>query len=166
MTVAFAIKPSASIFRSVINGDDALSPSTKANVMFDAYGAKLHALTLQGTVPYSSFGSNTSTSVPPGSGASSASYRAYQINFPQPLSYIPFLFALEKNPSGAWVADYIDNQTYGSSSLGVFLNNGSAGAAGGFATTTYLFLYWYIVNWPNNRSVTPPTEYSYRLYGV
>ena len=158
MSTAFAIDPSSSIFRAVKNGDNALSPSSMTNVLFDAYGNKVHGLSLQGTVPFSAFSGPTSMPVP--SGASSANYYYYQINFPQTLPYIPFLFLQIENSAGVWTP------TYSAGSVTLNPTRGTGVGGGGFATQSYLLLYLQVVNYPNAVSWVAPANYSYRLFGV
>jgi hypothetical protein len=165
MSVPFKIDPINGIFRSVKNGDDAVSPSAKSNVTFDAFGNKIHGLNLYGTVNYSQLVAKPNPF--PNGGASSTQYMEYVVNFPETLSYAPMVFAQYKNPSGVWVNVYQDSQL---SSPNPWIPWSAAGGSIGTAMilpfSNCIKVIWYVINYPNSKGTTPPLAYSYRVFGV
>ena len=106
MTIPFDIAPASSIFRTAINGDNAASPSSLKNVMFDAFGAKLHGMTLGGVVPWSSFAGPYVNQLYYPSLHLSNPYFQYTYTFPQALAYCPIVVVLWQLASGAWTDNY------------------------------------------------------------
>lgn len=157
--------PNNGVFRSMINGDDARHPSTPANVLFDGFAGKVHGATMYDLVPWSRFSAPTAYN-PNNAQASSAVYYGYQVNFPQPLQYVPFFSHSVQGPDGVWGAEYSENHITFVNNGGVFLPQGTATQSGAFATNTYLLLYYQVVNFPNNKAFGVPKAFSYRLFGV
>jgi hypothetical protein len=165
MASLFYLDPSSGIFRSVKPGDNAVSPSSPKNVLFDAFGAKIHGVSISGIVPWSSFSGPTAFSTN-NAQVQSAYYYSYQVNFAQPLSYIPWYVCTYQNVSGVWSTSYNSGIVSYYNSGGIMLPQGTSATAGAVATTTGLMLYYAIENYVNPDSYTTPSAFSYRLFGV
>jgi hypothetical protein len=152
MPVAFAIDPVASIFRSVINGDDALSPSTPANVYFDAFGPRVHGMTQRDVVPFSSFSGPLYYEIATPTPHLSNPYFMYTFTFPEPLDYCPVAVILFQKQDGSWTRNY--------SATG-----GSVTVTGGFVSTQTELLIYTTANGPSVSSTLQPLAASYRLFG-
>lgn len=153
MSLPFAIKPAAGIFRSVINGDDAISPSSPRNVAFDAFGAKVHGMTLDGIVPFSSFSGPLYYQIVYPYLHLSNAYFMYTFTYPQPLDYCPLAVVRFQKPDGTWTAVY--SQTAG----GVLMT-------GGFVSTQTELLLYTQSSTSVGASSAQPLNVSYRLFGV
>lgn len=154
MSVAFAIDPAAGIFRAVINGDNAISPSTQKNVSFDIFGAKVHGMTLQDIVPISSFGGpyNYSLTYPPPTHLSHAVW-LYDFSFPQALDYCPLAVVRYQKQDGTWTNNYA-------------MTTGSITMVGGFASSQTKLTLFIQSTSTVGASGALPLAVSYRLYGV
>jgi len=164
MTTQFYINPGASKFRSTKAGDSAISPSNSADVIFDAFGPRYGGVILNGNVPWSSFAGPVGFTLP--ANAKSANYYYWQLNYASAFSYIPLIYVSYQNSSGAWGSTYNSGTISYYTSGGIQYPQGTSAQAGFFSTTTYLFLYIQVVAFVNSTSWTPPTHYSYRVYGL
>lgn len=169
MPVAFVMDPSQGIFRAVKNGDNAMAPSTPSNVIFDAYGNKVHGMSFSGQAPFSAFSGpiNFSTG---NSQVVSSQYWIYTVNFPEALPYVPLATFTFQNSNGVWSPTYQSGTTSlsGSGSGGItFTNEHGTSAAGiGFVTTTSVNLFLVKIDYANATSYTPFQAASYRVFGV
>lgn len=168
--VAFVINPSGGVFRAVKNGDNALAPSTPSNVIFDAYGNKLHGMSFGGIVTWSQFAGPSNYTPQYAPQAISAQYWGCQINFPEPLDYVPFATFAFQDSNGDWSPTYNSgNVTVAWSGGGGFVQGtiqGTAAIGGGFATTSYVFLSLAVIKYQRPVGYTPFQAASYRLFGV
>ncbi len=147
---SFAIDPSASIFRDVANGDNAISPSSLKNVIFDAYGLKIHGMSEQGVVPFSSFTGPVTT------GGRPHPFFYWQYTFPVPLTYCPITVALFQTPGGAWVPVLTYSQTV----------SGITCTCLAVTTLTELTLIATSSSTAGIPATAQPLAASYRLFGV
>jgi hypothetical protein len=163
MPTQFDINPNGGVFRSAISGQDAVSPASPQDIVFDAFGPKLQGVTISGTVAYSSFTGPTSYTVP-GSSAT-CNYYSYQIKFPETLDYVPIVLCSYES-GGTWSDSFSSGSVTFTNSGGILIPSGGGGTTAGFvATTSYLLLYLQRVNFAGG-SYTTPDNYAYRLFGV
>ena len=152
----FAIKPGAGVMRDVINGDNPLSPSNLKNVVFDAFGLKVHGMTMQGVVPWASFGSPVYYQLTYPNTHLSNAYWLLDIVFPEPLTYCPIVLVQFQTAAGVWTPSYEYSETGG----------GAYTVTTGFATSlTKLTLYAGSTGVGASASALPLAA-SYRLFGV
>ncbi len=162
MSTPFAIDVANSVFRAVINGDNALAPSSPANVIFDAFGQPYNGVFKGGVVASSTF-TAAGTTVPPN--ASNATLYTAAIALGKTFSKPPQLIWLCQNPStGGWGQQYTSGTISYVNSGGVLFPRGSFLNVFGYATTTSVVLGYQIVNFPSPVSVSPPPNFSWRVF--
>ena len=160
MTTQFYCNPLAGILRAAYPGKDAISPASPADIMFDAFGPRLQSVFAAGLVAFSSFSGPTSYSGP--SGSVSAHYWVYTVNFGVTFSQPPQFVVAAEFADGGWGPNFFPSGiTYPSG-----IANGSAGGFYALGSTSQLKIYWYVVNYPNPTTVTPPSNASYRIFNL
>ena len=159
MSNPLCINVAAGIFRLVKNGDNAASPSDPANVVFDAFGLPYQGVFLGGSVSTASGFSVTNNALQP----QQTSNKTYSltIGLGKTFAKPPQLLWQCRNPlTGGW-----SNQ-YGETTVnpGTSPTTGSALTVFGYATTTTIVVGYTIVNFSSPTTMTPPSNFSYRVF--
>ena len=162
MATQFAIEPSASVFRSVVAGKNAVSPASPNDVIFDAYGPNCAGVTQSGMVAFSAFTGPTPYSpLPPN--AVNASYYGYSVNFPTTYSYVPLVTISIETTGGVWAATFNSGVVSYYNVGDILFPQGTAATGAVLVGFSSILLYLTVVNFVNPTGYTAPSQFSYRV---
>ena len=166
-TNPFRVDPHNGIFRAVINGDNAASPSSPSNVVFDAFAGAYQGVFAAGVVPLSAMSSST---------VGSTTTWTHTVSFGKTFANPPQLLCLAQRSSGVWTSQFTSGNAALGSSYQITddstISNGVSGTgagcyAWGYTTTTGVVLGATQHVYSGSGSVAPPpANWSYRVFQI